>query len=90
MLALALLMGHTSCSGPAAPEAPVLPADDCTGRVILLASPSSPTNCNLTPPQVLASRLDDDPTAWAECDHAGGAIMHDPAIDRFYCIDMDY
>lgn len=72
---------------------PILPPHQqpvCQGRVILLPNIDAPTNCDLTRPQVLAAILDDDQADWDACDHAGGAILHDAAIDRFYCINLDY
>lgn len=75
-----------TCGG--SPEPPAKPP--CEGSVLLLEHIDAPVNCDLNPPQVLAAILDDSPDAWQTCDYSGGAILHDPVVDRFYCINIDY
>ena len=48
--------------------------------------------CNPDGSQILVTTIDDDPgpTQTEICDHSGGQVLYDPAVDRFYCIDIDY
>ncbi len=71
-------------------ESPTEMPDCPNDQVFLLDHITDPTNCDLNPPTILAAILDDDPAAFQLCLDYGGQTMHDPAIDRFYCIDLDY
>jgi len=58
--------------------------------VVLLPSIDFELHCDMNPPQILAAILDDAPDDWAACADAGGRVLYDGTIDRFYCINMDY
>lgn len=79
---------------PTLPEAPQAPQakPPCTLEVILLPSLDAETDCDVSPPQMLAARIDDDPGPIQAniCHDHGGRVFHDPLTDVFYCLDIDY
>lgn len=83
MIATPLLLG--ACATTTTTKQQV----DCAGAEVILSDFNQPTNCNLTPPQVLTVILDDLGDAQvAECDHAGGRVLYDGI--QFLCYDLDY
>lgn len=93
--ALALLM--TACPNIEQAERTEVPQLDhpnieCPAfQVVLMTNWDTATlPCNPDGNQILATTIDDDQADFDECDHSGGQILHDPAIDRFYCISLDY
>ena len=65
------------------------PKPPCPGQIVLIGMDGR-LDCDVTPPQLLAIVLDDTPTTQTDCDDMGGRVLYDPAIDRFYCIGIDY
>lgn len=70
------------------------PENECEGFRAVLMQFYDPATlpCNPNGDQVLVSVIDDDPGSIQEetCQHKGGQVLYDPAVDRFYCIDIDY
>jgi hypothetical protein len=91
-IAGALLALSFACPPPDAPVAPEAPNFDCTGEVVLMPTIDFDLHCDMNPPQILAARLDDDPSGAADeaCHHSGGRVLYDPTNDAFYCINIDY
>ena len=91
MLAMGATLLTASCPPVEAPEAPQ-PKAPCTLEVILIDSLDAETPCDVSPPQMLAARIDDDPGPVQEtiCHDHGGRVFHDPVTDAFYCLDIDY
>jgi hypothetical protein len=77
---------------PTLPDTPQAPKAPCTDEVILLPSLDAETTCDLIPPMILMTRLDDTPDGAEEnrCHDAGGRFLHIWATDEFFCIDLDY
>lgn len=91
-LQIALMGATLACpplgDAPQTPQAPA-PKPPCIVQVIVLEGWDDETPCDVTPPQSIAIILDDAP-AHPECDDAGGQVLYDHTIDRFYCINIDY
>lgn len=88
----ALSLMCPSPDAPEAPQAPQAPNFDCSGEVVLMPTIDFDLHCDMNPPQILASRLDDDPSGAQDelCHHAGGRVLYIPETDQFLCINMDY
>ena len=93
-IAGAMLALSTIACPPAEPTLPNAPQPKlpCTTEVVYIDSLDSETDCDLIPPQMLVSGLDDDPTGNEElrCHDARGKFLYIRATDQFFCIDLDY
>lgn len=77
------------------PDSPTLPANTpkpaCEADVTLLDSYDAETDCDVSPPQTIAFRLDDaSDTNMHRCDDAGGQVLLDNKAGTIYCINADY
>ena len=67
------------------------PKPACEADVTLLDSFDAETDCDVSPPQTIAIRLDDaSDSNMMRCDDAGGQVLLDPKSRAIYCINTDY